>query len=79
MLLAATPAAAKRLIEALDATTVMHYLGDEVGEYIDHGTRIKAAETILSRIFGKAAQPITGEDGKPLTFDIAPILERLAR
>jgi hypothetical protein len=79
MLQAATPHAAARLIEALDATMVVHHMGVEVGTYVDHAMRIKAASTILDRIFGKAAQPITGEDGKPIAFDIAPILERLAK
>jgi hypothetical protein len=79
MLQASTPKAAQRLIDALDATMVVHHMGVEVGHYIDYGMRIKAASTILDRIFGKAAQPITGEDGKPLAIDIAPLLERLAR
>lgn len=68
MLEAATPHAAKRLIEALDAKTVVHYLGKEVGTYVDHKTRVTAAETILNRIHGRPVQAITGADGK------APVL-----
>lgn len=70
MLLAATPKAAKALIMALEAG------GPDAPNF---EIRIKAANAILDRVYGKAAQPITGEDGNPLTFDITPLLERLAK
>jgi hypothetical protein len=80
MLECATPKAAKRLIEALDAETVVHYRGEEVGTYVDHGTRVTAAETILNRLYGKPKQEITGEDGSPVTVsvDLAAMLRKLA-
>jgi hypothetical protein len=70
MLEAATPDAAKRLIEALDATVVEHYLGQEVGTYVDHRTRIMAAEAILNRLHGKPAQAVTDGEGKAVKLGV---------
>lgn len=70
MLLAATPKAAKALVDALEA-------GGELAP--DYEIRIKAANAILDRVFGKANQPVSGPDGQPLRFDITPLLERLAK
>lgn len=56
MLIAATPKAAKRLIEALDAKVVVHYQGEEVGHYVDHAARMQAALAILDRLHGKPVQ-----------------------
>ena len=70
MLAAATPHAAKRLIEALDATLVVHYQGVEVGTYVDQRTRIMAAEALLNRLYGKPPQEITGEDGGPVRLGV---------
>jgi hypothetical protein len=71
MLTAATPDAARRLIDALDATD-----GDEP----DHDMRVKAANAILDRVYGKPTQAIAGEDGEPLRIDIGvvDILKKLA-
>jgi hypothetical protein len=67
ILAAATPHAAERLVEALDATKVVHYLGEEVGEYVDNEMRTKAALAIFERLYGKTAQAIVteDEDGNP--------------
>jgi len=70
MLEAATPHAAKRLIEALDATRIEFYRGLEVGEYVDHSMRITAAQAILDRLYGKAPQAITGDDGGPISLGV---------
>ena len=37
-------------------------------------SRIKAAEVILDRGYGKAPQSLTGEDGKPLTIGLVEIV-----
>lgn len=57
---------------ALDA--LESALSDEDGK-----VRIAACREVFDRLFGKASQPITGEDGKPIAFDLTPILERLAK
>lgn len=62
ILAAATPLAAQRLAEALNATKVVHYLGEEVGEYTDHEMRTKAALAIYERLYGKTPQAIVTED-----------------
>jgi hypothetical protein len=83
MLLAASPKAAERLIEALDAERAVVVPGGRDAAHVemvpDFDMRIKAANAVLDRVFGKATQPITGEDGGPVRFDIAPFLERLAK
>lgn len=67
MLAAKTSHAAQRLIDALDATKVVHYLGQEVGKYTDHEMRTKAALAIFERLYGKTPQAIVteDEDGNP--------------
>jgi hypothetical protein len=71
LLAAATPKAAQRLIEALDAI--------DLGEP-DHEMRVKAANAILDRIYGKPAQAVVGDDGGPLRIDIGvvDILKKLS-
>ena len=70
MLEARTTHAAQRLIEALDAMTVVHYKGDEVGEYVDHGMRVMAAEALFNRLYGKPVQAVSGEDGGPVRLGV---------
>jgi len=62
MLEAATPLATQRLIEALDATKVVHYQGVECGVYVDHEMRKQAALAIYERLYGKTPQAIAFED-----------------
>lgn len=62
MLEAATPLAAKALIDAVAAC-------DKDGDP-DHDMRVKAANAIFDRIHGKPAQAITGEDGGPLVIGL---------
>ena len=80
MLECATPHAAKRLIEALDATKIVHWQGAEVGEYVDHQMRVTAAEAVLNRLYGKPKQEITGDDGEPVqvSVDLSALLGKLA-
>jgi hypothetical protein len=70
MLTDATPRAARRLIQALDAGS------DDAPDY---DIRIKAARIILDRVYGKPTQPISGPDGQPMRIDLGPLLERLAK
>lgn len=73
MLEAATPKAAKRLIDALDAErTIVVGSGDAAHEVslVDHEMRTKAANHIMDRIYGKPAQALTGEDGSPLRVGV---------
>ena len=70
MLVHASPRAAKALINALDAGSP---------DAPDYEIRIKAAKAILDRVYGKPTQPMSGPDGGPLTFDLTPLLERLAK
>ena len=76
MLEAATPHAAKRLIEALDAE---RYVGLDGHAVPDWKARTLAAETLLSRLYGKPAQAITSEDGGPLRIDFAGLVEKLKK
>lgn len=71
MLAAATPAAAQRLIDALDALD---------GSEPDHDLRIKAANAILDRVYGRPVQAVAGEDGGGIRIDvgIVEILRKLA-
>lgn len=80
MLEAATPKAVQRLVEALDATMVVHHQGVEVGHYVDHDKRLRAVEAILNRLYGKPTQTVTGEDGGAVAIavDLASMLDRLA-
>jgi hypothetical protein len=83
MLLAASPKAAERLIEALDAERAVVVPGGRDAAHVemvpDFDMRIKAANAVLDRLFGKPKQPITGEEGAPpVSVDLASLLERLA-
>jgi len=82
MLEAATPKAAQRLIEALDATkTITVWVGkdqQETEQVDDYDLRIKAANAVLDRIHGKPAQAITNDDGSPLIPGARALHERLA-
>ncbi len=85
MLEAASPTAVKRLVEALDATKpVVVSAGKDCGSQIEHvddfDMRVKAAEIILSRLYGKPAQAITGDDGGPVRVDLGVVemLRKLA-
>ncbi len=70
MMVAATPKAAQALIAALDADS---------GEGTpDHEVRMKAANYIMDRIYGKAAQAVVGDDGGPIRVDMG-LLEQLQR
>ncbi len=71
MMVAATPKAAQALIAALDAST------GEAGEP-DHEVRMKAANYIMDRIYGKPTQAVVGEDGGPIRVDMG-LLEHLQR
>lgn len=53
--------------------TLRKLLKDESGK-----VRIMAVREVYDRTMGKPAQPITGEDGKPIIVDISAMLERLA-
>lgn len=83
MLAAACPAAAKRLIEALDAERAIVVPGGHGQGFVEHvpdwDLRVKASGVILDRVYGKPAQTITGEDGQPVAVavDLAALLERL--
>lgn len=75
MLACATPKAAQRLVEALDAQrAVVVSDGAERGSRVefvtDHDMRTKAAEMILSRLYGKPAQAITDGDGEPFKMGL---------
>jgi len=85
MLEAASPDAVKRLVEALDATKpVVVFQGKDAGSTVEHvddfDLRVKAAEIILNRLYGKPAQAITGDDGGPLKVDLGVVdmLRKLA-
>lgn len=84
MLLAATPQAAQRLIDALDAERAVVVPGGKdagtVEKVPDFDMRIKAANSILDRVYGKPTVAITGEDGGPLKIEAsAGFLEALKR
>jgi hypothetical protein len=68
MLEAKTKHAAKRLVEALDAKRVVHHEGKVVGTYVDHEMRVRAAEALLNRLYGKPPQnaQIDFDDGTPV-------------
>lgn len=73
MLRCATPAAAKALVDALAAErSIVVGSGDkaEVVGVPDHEVRMKAANAILDRLYGKPHQSISGEDGGPIRIDI---------
>lgn len=69
--------AQKALGEALNASKKIYRLNHEtkgweyVGDEDDHGVRIKAADSILDRIYGKATQRIESETvGITFTLDL---------
>jgi hypothetical protein len=61
----AMPNAIRALVDALSATRLEGW-GDSYSSVPDHERRIKAANSLLDRRYGKAPQAITGEDGGPL-------------
>ncbi len=70
---AATPAAAKRLIEALDAKrTIVVGNGKDAftAEVDDHDIRMKAANAIIDRLYGKPSQAITSDDGRSVIASV---------
>jgi hypothetical protein len=83
MLEAKTPDAAQRLIDALDAdrpVVVGNGPHATVEMVPDHDTRMKAAEAILNRLYGKPTVAVTGEDGGPLRIGAdATTLEMLRK
>jgi hypothetical protein len=65
MLRAATPKAAQRLVEALDAErpiVVGNGAHAAVELHPDCDMRVRAANAILDRLYGKPTQAISGED-----------------
>ena len=80
MLKSGAPLAAQRIIEALSAEVVVHYQGVEVGSYVDHRTRLAAAEALFNRIYGRPLQPVSDAEGQPLavTVNLSALLVRLA-
>ncbi len=68
----AAPRAILALVAALDAERAI-VVGNgptaSVEMVPDHGERIKAANALLDRRYGKPNQAITGEDGGPLQVD----------
>jgi hypothetical protein len=74
MLEAATPKAAQRVIEALDAerpVVVGNGPHAHVELHPDHDVRLKAYHAIFDRLHGKPAQEVTGADGGPLFGAVA--------
>lgn len=73
MLRAASPRAAKALIDALDAERAF-VVGTAENQRIetvpDHDMRVKAANALLDRVFGKPTQSLTDEDGSPMRFGL---------
>jgi len=49
-------------MEALDATKIVHYMGEEVGEYVDHEMRKRAADAVFDRLYGKPPVAIAVDD-----------------
>jgi hypothetical protein len=76
MLEAASPHAAERLIQALDAEK---YVGLDARAVPDWKARAVAAEALFDRLYGKPAQAITGDDGGPLKIDFLAIAEKLRK
>ena len=71
----------RKLIRDLSpkAVTVLQELLD----HEDGKVRVAAVREVLDRSWGKAAQPVTGEDGGPVKYEISTelvsALERLGR
>lgn len=82
MLDAATPKAAKTLVDALEAERAV-VIGSGDAAYCemvpDYDLRIKAANSVLDRMYGKPTQTIGGEDGGPavVAVDLAAVLQRM--
>lgn len=74
ILLAATPRAAAKLVACLEAKKSI-VVGNGPTAYVDEvddvDLQFKAANAILDRTIGKPTQPISGEDGEPLRFDVS--------
>jgi hypothetical protein len=69
----AAPKAITALINALSADrTFLLGSGDDarLETAPDHDARIKAANSLLDRLYGKPAQAVTGEDGGRLEFGV---------
>lgn len=49
----------------------------ELLEHHDGKVRIMAVREVYDRTMGKPTQPVSGEDGKPITVDISAALARL--
>jgi len=81
MFLAATPAAAKKVVDCLEATrsiVVGNGAHATVEEVPDRDLQFRAANCIIERIYGKAPQVVTGEDGEPIKL-VVDIIGRLKR
>lgn len=84
MLLAATPAAAKVLVDALAAERAVVVGGGDgtsVQMVPDIDMRLKAANAIFDRVHGKPTSFVSGEDGGPavVAVDLASMLTRLVK
>lgn len=83
MLAAATPKAAQTLIAALDAEYAVVVGGGDSArmEMVpDYELRVKAANAVLDRVYGRPTTVVAGEDGPVIvSVDLAAMLERIAR
>ena len=76
----ATMKAAKAMTDALDAMyPVMNRHGELVGHEPDHPLRLKAAEAIMNRLYGKPTETIQGPDGEAPRLDVNVIAEKLRK
>lgn len=72
--------AAKVLLDALDAKyTLVGKHGDILGEEVDHNIRLRAADMIMCRLYGKPTETIQGPDGEPVKFDVSVIAGNLRK
>lgn len=67
---AATPQAARRWVEALDATKIVMVSPGEFQSVPDHKIRTETAKMIFERLIGKPAQAITDAEGNAVPFGI---------
>lgn len=84
----ATMPAAKALVDALQAmrpVVVSEGMnrGSTIVEVPDHDARIKAANAIMDRLYGKPTQEVSGPDGGPIQLEaqgemLRTIFKRLA-
>lgn len=84
MLAAASPKAAKTLVDALEAERSIVVGGGDnayIEQVPDVDMRVKAANAILDRVYGKPTAYVAGEDGGPaiVAVDLASMLQRLVR